>query len=681
MFGGTAVGWRGLSQPLASHELSSKGEDESDDVFELAAEYGAEAAPRVAKILVELDGAGFAKARGNEWSAFDRILSGISWLLHRLVPREDAERGRVQWDVLHQSHVKMRPRLGFAQEVVRRIEALPFGGCPVPIQPHQLLLQDFGDIGTVHRVVSWLIDQAHNPVHLSAIRQDRKYLQVHDPEQIKQRNQGSAPLTKDVAYLMHAFGPRRRWQYVAGDDDDDSEDALIQRCLFEYGERVAAVTTVDEDKPEDAGDQVQTANTGDKFDLMAQIASQVAARAAGATSADTKKAVRRESSAKLMNNLRMVDPQAADFDKQYQRAQKQALLEQQKLVARQREREAQLLQQVVSLPDDPTLYQIDGRDSPQQMERALLRELQADVQAHEVQVHNLIREKNGLDELSQATSIQADELNEAMTKVQTELTAVNAEIELHPNAQPYEGRLRRLIEKNEKLKLDKESFRAQCRVELDKLQQTIVQLKQQATDGAGNHDEEAVRLQEIEHKHAEMRARYMEMKRAVASQSREVQLKMKQIDEIPTRIELIQYEKRFVELYDEVALTLEETRKYFCVYNTLKTTHEFLEKEISLINSIHENFDVAMGSKVATQAFFSQIDTIVHNIQGTLAKQRSLRDGHQGELETLDSKYQLLLDRERLYVNSVREFQKECEKNDRLSSRMQQAPTQAQAAS
>ena len=51
------------------------------------------------------------------------------------------------------------------------------------------------------------------------------------------------------------------------------------------------------------------------------------------------------------------------------------------------------------------------------------------------------------------------------------------------------------------------------------------------------------------------------MKLAAAKQTRAVYLKMKQIDEIPIRIELVQYETRFVELYDEVALTLDETRK------------------------------------------------------------------------------------------------------------------------
>lgn len=651
-----------------------------DDAFDLAAEYGAEAAARIAAILRELERAGFPKARDNAWSAFDRVLSALSWLLQRLVSREDAAQGRVQWDVLHQSHVKMRPRLGFAQEVVQRIEKLPFGGCPVPIQPHQLLLQDFGDIGTVHRLVSWLVEQAREPAHLAAIQQGREYLDVADAFRRKLREQTPyIPLSRDVAYLQRAFEPRRRWQYVAGGDTaEEAEDELIQRCLFEYGERVAAVTELEEEDEGADADAADESAQADKFDLMAQIASQVAARAAAAAAGEAAPKKRPTSAGtRRMGNLRMVD---ADFDKQYQKVRKQAMKEQQALLLRQREREAQLLQQVVSVPEDPSESSAAEEQDRGQQDRLLLAQLKTDMQVHEALVQELIQEKQVVDTEMESARSQADALDEAMTNMQLELQQTSDAIQQDPSAQPYVGKLRELLSQHEALKSQKDAFRAQCRAELDQLQQTILQLKQQATSDATTQDEDEARLRHVEAKHAKMQARYMELKRAVASQTREVLLKMKQIDEIPTRIELIQYEKRFVELYDEVALTLDETRKYYCVYNTLKTTHEYLEKEISLINSIYDNFDVAMSAKTATDAFFSQVDAIVKNIRGALAKQEAQRKAHQLEMEMLDSKYQVLLERERTYVSAVRDFQKECEKNDRLVARVQAATASPSAA-
>ena len=75
-----------------------------------------------------------------------------------------------------------------------------------------------------------------------------------------------------------------------------------------------------------------------------------------------------------------------------------------------------------------------------------------------------------------------------------------------------------------------------------------------------------------------------------------------QIDELPTRAELLQYERRFVELYQQVCLCvcvcvcvaasdpdhrwssqvaakLDETRKYYDTYNTLREKCSLLDKQ------------------------------------------------------------------------------------------------------
>lgn len=87
------------------------------------------------------------------------------------------------------------------------------------------------------------------------------------------------------------------------------------------------------------------------------------------------------------------------------------------------------------------------------------------------------------------------------------------------------------------------------------------------------------------------------------------------IDDIPTRTELIQYERRFAELYQQVAWKLGETRKYYDFYNQLESNLNFLQKEIKLLNSISENFDVAMRSSQSKQEYLSQCDAIVKSVE------------------------------------------------------------------
>jgi hypothetical protein len=69
--------------------------------------------------------------------------------------------------------------------------------------------------------------------------------------------------------------------------------------------------------------------------------------------------------------------------------------------------------------------------------------------------------------------------------------------------------------------------------------------------------------------------------------------------------ELIQYERRFVELYELVSEKLIETRKYYAMYNTLEDTHRYMTNEVSLLESIAQNFPKSIQSAKGTSLFVS----------------------------------------------------------------------------
>lgn len=79
-------------------------------------------------------------------------------------------------------------------------------------------------------------------------------------------------------------------------------------------------------------------------------------------------------------------------------------------------------------------------------------------------------------------------------------------------------------------------------------------------------------------------AKYNHLRELLAEANREVATSVRIIDDIPTRSELIQYERRFTELYQQVAWKLEETRKYYDQYNTLDTTLSYIQKEVTIEN-------------------------------------------------------------------------------------------------
>lgn len=140
---------------------------------------------------------------------------------------------------------------------------------------------------------------------------------------------------------------------------------------------------------------------------------------------------------------------------------------------------------------------------------------------------------------------------------------------------------------------------------------------------------------------------------------------------MPTRTELIQYERRFVELYQQVALKLEETRRYYATYNTLDTTRNFLAKEVKLIDSIINNFEGAMRTKASQEEFLQQFESIIKGVQDSLLKQEITMKKKQAEVAEKESDYTLVIEDQRKYFKLVKDFQEECNRNEALAQKVE----------
>ena len=88
------------------------------------------------------------------------------------------------------------------------------------------------------------------------------------------------------------------------------------------------------------------------------------------------------------------------------------------------------------------------------------------------------------------------------------------------------------------------------------------------------------RLQVVEETYQSDRAKLQEIRQLAAKKNREIAMVQRKIDEIPSRTELQQYQRQFVELYEQVSSKFTETRKYYNSYNTLNDTRQFLQKEV-----------------------------------------------------------------------------------------------------
>lgn len=140
-----------------------------------------------------------------------------------------------------------------------------------------------------------------------------------------------------------------------------------------------------------------------------------------------------------------------------------------------------------------------------------------------------------------------------------------------------------LIQKNEKMKQEEQRFKESCRKEMAELERTI-----EESEKSSPKDEMDEFQRELERQKEQLRV----LRLKDAKQNRQMAMAQRQLDSIPDRTELSQYQKRFLELYNEVAAKHRETKQFFSLYNTLRETRTYMEKELNLLNAIHDSYNL-----------------------------------------------------------------------------------------
>jgi chromosome segregation ATPase len=97
----------------------------------------------------------------------------------------------------------------------------------------------------------------------------------------------------------------------------------------------------------------------------------------------------------------------------------------------------------------------------------------------------------------------------------------------------------RLLSECKQIRADEQSYKRECRIQMQEVEAEIERLRAQSSS-SNDQVPSGVDQQELE----EMRAKLAEINKEIFHLSR-------QIDSKPTQIELNQYQRRFVELYNQ----------------------------------------------------------------------------------------------------------------------------------
>ncbi|KAL5559249.1 hypothetical protein UlMin_035460 [Ulmus minor] len=140
----------------------------------------------------------------------------------------------------------------------------------------------------------------------------------------------------------------------------------------------------------------------------------------------------------------------------------------------------------------------------------------------------------------------------------------------------------------------------------------------------------------------------------------------RKLDDVPSQSELVQYERRFSELYAHIQGKHQQTQKYYDTYNALLEIKELMLKETSLLNSISSQFQVAITSTDGRMKLIDSMEGIAKGSQQKLDKVRFGVQEQQKVCDALKERYAEAIAAQRHWYSLLKAFQDECAKNERL---------------
>ncbi|KAF1494377.1 Coiled-coil domain-containing protein 93, partial [Eudyptes chrysocome] len=587
---------------------------------------------KLTEILELLVAAGYFRARIKGLSPFDKVVGGMTWCITTCSFDIDV-------DLLFQENSTIGQKIALTEKIV---SVLPKMKCPHRLEPHQIQGLDFIHI---FPVVQWLVKRAIETreemgdyIRSYSISQFQKTHRLPEDDEFMQRKDKAIKMVTDI---FEVYKPQRKYKRQKGAEELLDEESKVHATLLEYGRRYGFSRQAG--KTEQAEDK--------KIALPPGLA---AAGKAEPCDEDDLQAAEELRIKTLMTGMAAMATEEGKLT-------------------------ASTVGQIVGLQSDE-IKQIVSEYAEKQSELSAEErpERLGAAQQHRRKVASLnkqILQKNKLLEELQAkcADLQAKcteakktltEVKSSSEKLDKELAALET-IESQADSSILQS-LRALVAMNENLKSQEQEFKAHCREEMERLQQDIENLKAEAVENGEEQEPNKI----IEQQYKTEKDKLQKIRLLLARRNREIAILQRKIDEVPSRAELTQYQKRFIELYSQVSATHKETKQFFTLYNTLDDKKVYLEKEVNLLNSIHDNFHQAMASSGSREQFLRQMEQIVEGIKQNRMKMEKKKQENKMRRDQLNDEYLELLEKQRLYFKTVKEFKEECRKNEMLLSKL-----------
>jgi len=250
-------------------------------------------------------------------------------------------------------------------------------------------------------------------------------------------------------------------------------------------------------------------------------------------------------------------------------------------------------------------------------------------------------------------------------KILVEMEKLNA-IEQSPENKKNQEILQELVSLNKNLKDQIANFKTTCTREREEWNKKIEEIKNATPDDGG-------RGEEILKAYASDSEKLEKLRELYANKNRQISSVKRKIDQVPSRRELQQYQRQFVEVFEQMGVKYTETKQYVNTFNSSEKVRAALDHETKILDSIQEKYPTVKNSKAGREKFLSSMKEILEGMEKRLEQQKKLQEDETKKRNALDEQYITLIEKERLYYTSAKEYQEECKKNEMLEEKLRKA--------
>ncbi|CAK8676877.1 unnamed protein product [Clavelina lepadiformis] len=550
---------------------------------------------RFKEIIDLLIAAGYFRARIKGLSPFDKVVGGMTWCITNCNFDIDV-------DLLFHENSTIGQKISLTEKIVR---VLPKMKCPNRIEPHQIQGLDFKSI---FPVIQWLVKKV-----IETREETGDHIRAYSISQFNKHHKMIQDIKLDEQYyfirevmstLQNIYRPIRKYKR----DEKSSlvtEEAKVSSTLLEYGRRSATVgkpsmkfkETKGAHENLDIKDELESAFTKVKVNTNENdIDEEENIRLAQEKTLDILMGGMSEMSGREIEGKLATKVVGSIVEMQSGEIQEISNLFAQKKL----DMEA-MAKTKTTTPAQHHFKRMQALRDRVDVKMELVKESESQFQEILVQHAELTKKLINLKGQKQSMEEKIQEFEE---------------VEQNANKDTLQN-LRNLISMNENLKQQEALFKHHCKEESARLNGEKEKLKDESNLQTATDDDN---ISIINKQWKEDTNKLAKIRLLLAAKSRQAASLTRKIDEVPTRAELTQYQRRFVELYDQIASTHIETKQFYTMYNTLDDSERYLEKEADLLDSIFDNFQTAKSSSSSMQQYLKQFSNIVESVKANKIK-------------------------------------------------------------